>query len=536
MAPRGLVTSPHGLATAAGLRILHEGGNALEAAIAAAATIAVVYPHMNSLGGDNFWLIYNARERRVRALLACGTAGAACTIAAYRDAGHSEIPRRGPLAANTVPGAVDGWGEAYDYARAALAGRQPFAALLADAIHYADSGFPVTPSQEVWTRKNIGPDSGRFGHLEALDGFRRTFLRRDGSAYARGERFVMPDLARTLAALARDGRDAFYRGPIAARVCAYLAARGGLLTERDFAGYRSRWSEPITVRYRDWTVCNTPPPTQGLTSLQILNIIEQYPIAEWGDHSAGYYHLMVEAAKQAFVDRDAWIADPDTRRVPVEDLLSKTHARVQAAAIDLDRAWRREPTRPIAGDTIWLGAVDAAGNAVSLIQSVYFDFGSAVVAEGVVLQNRGSAFSLDPADPNALAPGKRPFHTLNPAMALRGDVPELVYGTMGGDGQPQTQAAILTRVLDLGLDVQAAIDAPRWLYGRTWGDPTVTLSLESRIPAGVIDELRRRGHEVEVVGAWDDRMGHAQAIRIDPRTGIRYGGADPRGDGLAAGY
>ncbi|HKV45148.1 MAG TPA: gamma-glutamyltransferase [bacterium] len=536
MAPGGIVTSPHALATAAGLRVLQRGGNAVEAAIASAATIAVVYPHMNSLGGDNFWLIYNARERRVRALLACGTAGAACTIDAYRARGHAEIPRRGPLAANTVPGAVDGWWEAHGYARLSLDGREPFGALLADAVHYAASGFPVTPSQETWTRKNIGPHSGRFGHLEALDGFARTFLRPDGSAYARGDRFALPELARTLGEVARDGRDAFYRGPLAGRICAALRRGGGLLSEGDFAGYRSRWAEPLSIVYRGWTVCNTPPPTQGLTSLQILNIIERYPIAEWGDQSAAYYHLMVEAAKQAFVDRDAWIADPEFHRVPVDDLLSKSRARVQAAAIDPDRARAQAAPRPAGGDTVWLGAVDAAGNAVSLIQSIYFDFGSAVVADGVVLQNRGSAFSLDPAHPNALAPGKRPFHTLNPAMALRDQVPELVYGTMGGEGQPQTQAAVLTRVLDMGMDVQAAIDAPRWLYGRTWGDPTAKLSLESRVPSRIIDDLGRRQHDVQVVGAWDDRMGHAQAIWIDPRTGIRHGGADPRGDGLAAGH
>ncbi|HTD48908.1 MAG TPA: gamma-glutamyltransferase [bacterium] len=538
IAPRGLVTAPHGLATTSGLRILREGGNAVEAAIAAAATIAVVYPHMNAIGGDNFWLIYDAGARRVRALMACGAAGARCTIEAYRAAGHSgEIPRRGPLAANTVPGAVDGWWEAYEYSRRSLDGGKPFEALLADAVHYAESGCPVTPGQEAWTRAGIGPDSGPFGHLETLEGFRRTFLRPDGSAYPAGARFVMPGLGRTLAAIARDGRDAFYRGPIAAQVCAYLEARGGLLAEADFAGHRSRWTDPISVRYRDWTVCNTPPPTQGLTSLQMLNILAHYPIARWGDQSPDYYHVMVEAAKQAFVDRDAWIADPDVHPVPVEELLSESRGRAQAAAIDLARAQPRT-IGAVGRDTIWLGTVDAAGNAVSLIQSIAFDFGSAVVAEGtgILLQNRGAAFSLDPAHRNALAPGKRPFHTLNPAMALRDGRPELIYGAMGGEGQPQTQAAVLTRVLDLGMDVQAAIAAPRWLYGRHWGVPTTKLSLEARVPDAVAEELARRGHDVRIVGGWDDRMGHAQAIWIDPRNGMRHGGADPRGDGLAAGY
>ena len=536
LAPAGMVTSPHALSTASGLRVLQEGGNAVEAAVAAAATISVVYPHMNSLGGDNMWLIHDAGAARVRALLACGGAGAACTIEAYRAAGHTQIPERGPLAANTVPGAVDGWCEAYEYSRRSMGGRYPFAGLLADAIRYARTGFPVTPSQETWTRKNTGPDSGPFGHLERLEGFRRTFLRPDGAAYTRGDRFTLPDLADTLDAVARDGRDAMYRGPVAARVCASLRAQGGWLREEDFAGYRSRWVDPISVSYRHWTVYNTPPPTQGVTSLQILNIIERFPISEWGDQSPAYYHLMVEAAKQAFADRER-IADPDAGPVPIMEFLSKSHAHARAAAIDLSRARIAAPSRPVGGDTVWLGAVDAAGNAVSLIQSVYFDFGSAVVAEGtgILLQNRGIAFSLDPAHPNALAPGKRPFHTLNPAMAMRGDRPELIYGAMGGEGQPQTQAAILTRVLDLGMDVQAAIDAPRWVYGRTWGEPTAKLSLEARVPPRVIEGLAERGHDVQVVDAWDERMGHAQAIWIDPLTGTRFGGADPRGDGLAAG-
>ncbi len=534
-----MVTTPHGLATAAGLRVLQEGGNAVEAAVAAAATIAVVYPHMNALGGDNFWLVYHAGEGQVRALMACGAAGARCTIEAYRASGHPhEIPRRGVLAANTVPGAVDGWWEAYEYSRQSLGGRNRFAALLTDAVSYAESGFPVTPGQEAWTRGNVGPDSGPFGHLEDLDGFRRTFLHPDGSVYRAGERQVVPGLAETLATVARDGREAFYRGPLAARVCAYLHERGGLLTEADFASHRSRWTDPIHVRYRNWTVCNTPPPTQGLTSLEILNIIGHFPVAEWGDHSPAYYHTIVEATKMAFVDRDAWIADPDARPIPVEELLSDAHGRAQAAAIDPDRAQALRSIRPVGRDTIWLGTIDAAGNAVSLIQSIAFDFGSGVVAEGtgILLQNRGAAFSLDPAHHNALAPGRRPFHTLNPAMALRDGRPELVYGAMGGEGQPQTQAAIVTRVLDLGMDVQAAIEAPRWLYGRHWGLPTTKLQLEARVPLRVIEDLARRGHDVEVVDAWDDRMGHAQAIWIDPRTGIRYGGADPRGDGQAAGY
>ena len=537
-APRGLITTPHALATDAGLRQLQRGANAVEAAIAAAAVIAVVYPHMNGIGGDNFWLIFHARDRRVRALMACGAAGAGCTIEAYRAAGHQrEIPRRGPLAANTVPGAVDGWWQAWEFSRDALDGRRPFAALLSDAVSQAKDGFPVSRGQGTWTRMNVGPDSGPFGHLEQFESFRRTFLRADGSPYSAGERFVVPGLAATMAEIAGGGRDAFYRGPIAAKVCEYLGARGGLLTAADFAAHRGRWTDPIRCAYREWEVCNTPPPTQGLTSLQILNIIGRFPIPAWGDESPDYYHTIVEATKEAFVDRDAWIADPDTRPVPVDDLLSSAHGQAQAVAIDPHRARSAAPARPAGRDTIWLGTIDGEGNAVSLIQSIAYDFGSGIVAEGtgVLLQNRGSAFSLDPKHHNALAPGKRPFHTLNPAMALRDGRPALIYGAMGGEGQPQTQAAIATRVLDLGMDVQAAIDAPRWLYGRHWGVPTTKLQLEARVPRTVLGELAARGHDVQIIGAWDDRVGHAQAIWVDPRTQVRHGGADPRADGVAAG-
>lgn len=539
VAPRGMVTSPHALASAAGLRVLASGGNAVEAAIAVASTIAVVYPHMNGIGGDNFWLIYDARAGSVRALLASGSAGAACTIDAYRSAGHSdEIPRRGPLSANTVPGAVDGWFEAYRYSCEQFAGNRPMPELLADAIWYAESGFPVTPSQETWTRRNVGFESSRFGGLEAFDGFRRTFLKPDGSFYARGERFAMPDLAATLRAIASGGTDVFYRGPIAVRIAAHLRERGGFLTESDFARHRTVWEEPLCIPYRRWTLYNTPPPTQGLTSLQILNVLQRYTPTELARSPADFYHFIIEATKQAFVDRDAWVADPLFHVAPIAELLSPAHAAAQAAAIDPSRAAVPQASRPGGGDTVWMGVVDEAGNAVSLIQSIYFDFGSGVIPNGtgVLLQNRGSSFSLDATHPNALAPHKRSFHTLNPAMTLRDGRPELVYGTMGGEGQPQTQAAVASRILDFDMDVQAAIDAPRWLYGRTWGEPISSLAIESRAGEEVIAELRRRGHALEVIDAWDERVGHAQAIRIDPDTGMRYGGADPRGDGIAAGY
>ena len=290
---------------------------------------------------------------------------------------------------------------------------------------------------------------------------------------------------------------------------------------------------------RVWKKLGLPIVTVNLswrTETQVLSMLERYPIKEWGDNSVQYYHVMVEATKRTFQDRDAYLADPERYRVPIDMLLSHDHIREMADSIDMTYAMNMNH-RSIAVDTVRMGTVDKSGNAVSLIQSTYFEFGSGVVAgdTGVLLQNRGSSFSLNQDAANVLEPRKRPFHTLNPAMALRDGVPELVYGTMGGEGQPQTQAAVLTRILDLKMDVQAALDAPRCLYGRTWGEENPALNVESRLDDNVVRGLTRLGHHVQVVNPWDDKMGHAQAIWIDHETKSMHGGADVRGDGIAAG-
>lgn len=538
VAPNAMVTSPHHLATMSGLEILNRGGNAIEAAITVASVIAVVYPHMNSIGGDNFWLVFDSKSGEIKSLQACGAAGFLCTPELYRNKGHEQIPFRGVVAANTVPGAVDGWYEAYKYSKTQLNGKMTFGELLAPAISYAQKGFPVTHGQYVWTKKNIGPTSSPFGHLEQFQGFASTFLKSSGEPYLPGERLTLPELAETLKVIAEGGSDAFYRGPIAKRVADYLAEVGGVLTIDDFNAHRSRWDNPISVQYREWEVFNSPPPTQGLTSLQILSMLENYPIDQWGDQSWQYYHTIIEATKRAFQDRDQWIADPDFLNIPVNQLLSRAYTQQMAKGIAPDLANSALVSEPGGGDTVWFGVVDSEGNAVSLIQSTFFDFGSGIVVDGtgILLQNRGASFSLQDSSTNVIAPGKRPFHTLNPAMALREGRPELVYGTMGGEGQPQTQAAILTRILDLKMNVQAAIDAPRWLYGRTWGEPSSSLSVEGRMSTEVIQQLRNRGHDVRIVDDWDDKMGHAQAIWIDSENGMLHGGADVRGDGLAAGF
>ncbi|MBI3988506.1 MAG: gamma-glutamyltransferase [candidate division NC10 bacterium] len=538
MAPTAMVTSPHYLASTAGLRILQRGGNAVEAAIAAASTISVVYPHMNSLGGDNFWLIFHAKTGELKALNASGRAGRRCTIEFYRSKGYDRIPARGFLAANTVPGVVDGWWEAYQDAQQGMGSKLKWVELFDEAIHYAKDGCPVTPSQERWTKVNLDAGDDRFRHLQRFQGFCKTYLKSDGTPYRAGERFVQKDLAETLRRIAEGGRDAFYEGEIAERIVRYLNEHGGVLTEEDFADHRSDWVTPLRGTYRGLDVYQLPPPTQGLAALALLQILDHLDLKALGEETADYYHVIVEATKLAFADRDRWITDPSFVSIPTEKLLDRGYARGRAGEIDMKRAKPSYAPGDMAGDTIWLGVVDGAGNAVSLIQSIYFDFGSGVVAEGagVLLQNRGSFFSLEPSHVNHLEPRKRTFHTLIPAMILKAGRPSLVYGTMGGEGQPQTQAALVSRIVDFEMGVQEAIEAPRWLYGRTWGMEMADLSVEGRISGDVIEELKRRGHPVKILEPWSETMGHAQAILIDHETGMKHGGADPRGDGIAVGY
>jgi gamma-glutamyltranspeptidase/glutathione hydrolase len=534
---RGVVASPHPLATLAGLAALLSGGTAIDAAVAAGATLAVVYPHMTGLGGDSFWLCWDARGRRLRGLEACGAAARLATPGFYASRGLGEIPTRGPLAALTVPGAVDGLWEAHLWSRSALGSPLGWADLLADAIRHAGEGIPVSPCQARVTARATDlldrADEPVFGPLRA------TYL--DGrAAPTPGAPLVQPRLARTLARLAREGGRVFYEGELAADLAEACEAAGSPLRAVDLVSHRSRWVEPLTVPYRDGLAASMPPPSQGMAALAILGMLDALDIGGQPADSASYVHLVVEATKLAFGDRDRWLADPDAVPVPTARLLAPAYLRERVKAIRADAAM----PAPVAsgldrlgGDTVACVTADAAGNCVSLIQSLYHEWGSGVVAgeTGVVLQNRGAFFSLDPAQPNALAPGKRPFHTLTPFMFLRAGRPVLVAGTMGGEGQPQTVAALTTRVLDFGLDVQAAVEAPRWLYGRTWGAPTRALSLEGRFPARVAAELRARGHAVRVLEPWSDTMGHAQAIWLGAPGGLLVAGGDPRADGPALG-
>lgn len=537
MSTKGMVTTPHYLASQASMSILQRGGNAIEAAIAAASTIGVVYPHMNGIGGDNFWLIYNTKTKELKALNSSGRSGEKATIKFYKNQGLSKIPSRGALAANTVPGAIAGWGQAFEYGKSEMDGTLSWGSLLESAITYAKEGFPVTPSQAYWTEVNLDEGDKEFRALGRFEEFKKVFLK-SGKPYQAGEIMKQEDLARTLELVAENGSDYFYNSELTERIITDLQKYGGILTVDDFKRHTSDWVNPISVNYRQYTAYNLPPNTQGMASLSILNILNHIELRDIEEGSSTYYHVLVEAIKHAFKDRDQYLSDPEFVNIPVDVLLSPQHGLKLAEKIRNSERAKELQLLDAKGDTVWFGIVDESGNAVSMIQSIYHEFGSGFIPKdtGIVLQNRGSYFSLDENHVNALAPCKRTFHTLNPAMLLKNDKPALVYGTMGGEGQPQTQAALVTRIVDYGMNVQEAIEAPRWLYGRTWGAASNSLKVESRIPQEVCNELKKMGHELEVLEEFTDIMGHAGAIFIDEQTNVKYGGADPRGDGMAIGY
>jgi gamma-glutamyltranspeptidase len=527
-ARHGLVASPHPLASETGLSILRAGGNALDAAVAAAVTIAVVYPHMNGIGGDNFWLIYDGERRRLLALNAAGRSAAAASLETYRARYGAVIPSRGGAAALTVPGAVSGWWEAHRHSRDHLGSSIGWGMLFADAITHAREGFTPSPGQRRVTAAAADlfvNDSPREVKTTLWPIYHPNRLK--------SGRFVQDDLAGTLGLIATDGPEEFYRGALARRIAKAAADVGSPLTFDDLATHAADWVDPIRGPYRGGDVVSLPPPTQGFAALAILALVEGFDIAALDD--ADYVHVLVEATKLAFEDRDRYLTDPEVFPVPVDRCLDP-----ERLARRRGRIARREAA-PISGgtsegDTIAIVAADAHGNAVSVIQSLYHEFGAGVVAgdTGVLLQNRGSFFSLDSAHPNRLAPRKRTATTLIPSMYLVDGRPRLVYGTMGGEGQPQTQAALVTRIVDRGLGPQAAVEAPRWLFGRTWGEPSKALRLEARFGPEVAASLRDRGHDVRLVEEWSDLMGHAQVIEIE-NEGLR-GGSDPRADGVALGW
>jgi gamma-glutamyltranspeptidase len=538
-APHGVVATPHYLASSAGLNMLERGGSAVDAAIAANAVLCVVYPHMAGLGGDGFWLIAEPGTGRVHGLNASGPAARKATLDYYRPRSNdNEIPARGPLSILTVPGAIDGWRLAHE-----RFGRLAWSELFAAAISYARDGMPVSRSLADWMVQDA-PILASFPATAAI------FLP-NNSVPREGQRLIQRDLAGSLELIAREGaRESFYEGSIAERICTTLQPKGSSLAADDFAAFHAEWVEPITATYRGYDVYELPPNTQGFTALQILKLIEGYDVVAWGDGTADYYHHMAEAVKVAFADREEWLTDPRFVDIPVQRLISQTYVDERRRLIDPERALNiaevpagvayKHPheRRPPDGDTCYFCAADRDGMVVSLIQSIYHDFGSAVIGgdTGIILQNRGAFFALDEQHPNHLQPGKRTFHTLIPALLMRDGQPYLAFGSMGGEGQPQSQAALVTRIVDFAYDVQQAIEAPRWLMGRTWGTRSRNMSLEGRISDEVVRELKRRGQPVQMVTDWNDNLGHANAIRVDREQGLFEGGADPRGDGAALGY
>ena len=521
---RGVVCAPHAATVEDGRNILAEGGNAIEAMIAMAASIAATYPHMNHIGGDGFWLIREPNGR-VRALMGAGCAGSKATMRLYSDAGHDQIPSRGPLAALTVPGAVAAWMLAHEAAKANR-GKLPLDVLLAPAIRHARDGYAVTRSQNRLTAEKL-PE------MKAATGFAGAFLV-DGKVPDVGMRLKQTALAATFDQLAGAGLDDFYRGDVGREIAADLDRIGSPVTRADLENYRAWVAEPLSVKTSAGTIYNAPPPTQGLASLIILALFDRLRVTE--GESFAHVHGIIESTKRAFRVRDRVVTDPDRIAVDLNTFLSPAFLDDDAKKIDPRKA-AKWPQPYGEGDTIWMGAADSSGLAVSYIQSLYWEFGSGCVlpATGVLMQNRGSSFSLDPKAVNPLEPGRRPFHTLNPALATLKDGRVMAYGTMGGDGQPQSQAAVFTRHITFRQPLDRALDAPRWLLGRTWGSTITNLRLESRFDGNLVDRLMSAGHDVQVIDeAYSDTMGHSGAVLLHP-DGTLEGGHDPRADGGAAG-
>jgi gamma-glutamyltranspeptidase/glutathione hydrolase len=516
----GMVTAPHYLASEAGLSVLREGGSAIEAAVATAACLAVVYPHMTGIGGDGFWLV-SEPDGRVWGIDACGRSPILIDGGLYR--GMAEIPWRGPLAANTVAGTLSGW----DLALQSLSSHFPLERLLADAIAYAENGIGVT-------RSGADIAAAKSAELRGQPGAYAETFEPHGSPLLAGDRLRQPALAETLRLLAQYGLDSFYRGALAVIIADDLAALGSPVTRDDLAAHHASSPAPLSVRIRDARLFNTAPPTQGLASLLILALFDRLE-AETVD-GFDHVHGLVEATKQAFLVRDAHVGDPALMTIDPQALLDDIASLDRrAAAIEPLHAlpW---PHPSALGDTCWFSAADARGQVVSCIQSTYFEFGSGLVLPrtGITWQNRGCSFRLKQDGWNALRPGRKPFHTLNPALARFDDGRTMAYGTMGGEGQPQTQAAIFSRYARFGVPLQQAISAPRWLLGRTWGDNSTTLKLEDRFDAGLYSRLRDAGHDIELVAPLTAMMGHAGAIIRHP-DGEMEGANDPRSDGMAMG-
>lgn len=545
IAAHGVAATSQPLATQVALDILRQGGSAVDAAIAANAALGLMEPTGAGIGGDLFALVWDPKTGQVVGLNASGPAARGQTLKqlqAKLGPQASVIPPVG-VAPVTVPGAVAGW-----FALHQRFGKLPMDKVLAPAIAYARDGFPLSPVIADGWAMNFRRFEQRRAMIEEFDNARATYLI-DGQPPRAGQLFRNPDLARTYDLLAAHGADAFYKGDIARTMDAYFRRIGGPLRYADFAAFTPEWVRPIATSYRGYDVWQIPPSGQGIVALEMLNILEAYDLKAMGYGSADHLHVMAEAKKLAFADRARFIADPRQAMVPTAGLLSKDYAARRRALIAMDKALPAsvDPGAPIfaRADTVYLTAADQDGMMVSLIQSNYRGMGSGLVADGLgfMFQDRGAQFSLDARHANAYAPGKRPFHTIIPGFVTRDGKPFLSYGVMGGDMQPQGHVQVLTNIIDFGMDVQAAGDAPRWRHigGPDPGDggsPTSALYLERGIDPAVVAELKRRGHTVTggAAGGGYEDVGGYQAILRDPATGLYWAASEMRKDGQAAGY
>jgi len=517
-------TAPHFNATETGRKILEQGGTAIEAMVAAAATIAVVYPHMNGLGGDGFWLISEPGKTPV-GIDASGKAAALATLDFYH--GHDNIPTRGGKAALTMAGAVAGWQEALtlsqEWQAASNAQNLPLSTLLGDAIQLAKKGSAVTKTYVDASKKT-------FADLVHIQGFDEAFLK-NGRLYQEGDNLTLPVLAQTLEQLAEKGLDDFYHGDIAARLAKELAMAGSPIRLADFESYQAKRVEPLQVKTSAGSLYNLPAPTQGIASLLILALYDK--LYTQGKTATDMAHLLIECTKQAFIARNQFVTDESRLAMDLASLLEDDQLEKMCHEIALERAqpW---PHQAKHGDTIWMGACDSEGRMVSYIQSLYWEFGSGVVSPstGIVWNNRGSSFSLDQHSIQALSPNLKPFHTLNPAFAELNDGRRMSYGTMGGEGQPQTQAALFSRYVYHNMPLDKAISEGRWLLGRTWGDVSHNLKIEQDFADSAAEELAKRGHDLVIVDSCNELMGHAGAVVLH-QDGHADAATDPRSDGLA---
>lgn len=527
IAQNGMAATSQPLATQVALDILKKGGSAVDAAIAANAMLGLVEPTGCGIGGDLFAIVWDTKEKKLAGLNASGRSPRQLTKDVFAKRGHNKIPKFGPLPVS-VPGAVDGWFELHS-----KYGKLPMATLLTPAIEYAREGFPVSELIAYYWEKNVE----RIGHYP---GFSDTFLV-NGKAPKKGDVFKNPGLAVTYEKIATGGRDAFYKGDIARTIDVYMKEQGGFLSYQDLASHQSEWIAPVSANYRGYDVWELPPNGQGIAALQILNILEQYDIEGMGFNSSEYVHTFVEAKKLAFEDRAKFYADPDFNEIPVNWLISKAYAQQRQKLINAEKAATRVDAGIYEGDTIYLTVADKDGNMVSLIQSNYRGMGSGMTPPGLgfILQNRGEMFTLEEGHFNEYRPGKRPFHTIIPAFVTRNGEPVMSFGVMGGGAQPQMHAQIIVNILDFGMNLQEAGDAPRILHSGS-SSPTGELmldggyvSLESGFDEAVQRELMEKGHTLRrVVGAF----GGYQAIAWDAQKEVYLGASESRKDGQAAGY